>query len=88
MDVQLFVDLISTVGLPIALVIAMGVLIFKLWKQSAKRETKLYEEIKECRDINKLAIETLSKYAERLGSIETDVKHIKDEIIILTAKQK
>ena len=88
MDVQVIVDLISSVGLPITLVVAMGIFIFKLWKQSATRETKLYDEIKDCRNINKLAIETLSKYAERLGSIETDVKQIKDDLLILTAKQK
>ena len=87
MDAKTITDIIATLGFPVALVAAMSYFIFLMWKQSAKRETKLYEELAECRTVNKLAIETLAKYAERLGTIETDVKHIKDEIVTLNAKQ-
>ena len=71
---------ITTLGFPIALVVAMGWFIYMLWKQSAKRETKLYEELAECRNVNKMAIETLALFTERLGVIEVDVKEIKDKV--------
>ena len=81
MDINVFTELISTVGLPVALVIAMGIFIYKLYKDSVKREEKLTEQITESRTINAKAIETLSLYSERLGIIETDVKEIKDIVI-------
>ena len=81
MDINMFTELIITVGLPIALVIAMGIFIYKLYKDSVKREEKLTEQITESRLINAKAIETLSLYSERLGTIESDVKEIKDIVI-------
>ena len=81
MDIAMFIELISSVGLPIALVIAMSVFIYKLYKDSVVREEKLTEQINESRNINAKAIETLSLYGERLGIIESDVKEIKDIVI-------
>ena len=81
MDITLFVELISTVGLPVALVIAMALFIYKLYKDSVKREDKLTAEITENRLVNTKAIETIALYAERLSVIETDVKEIKDIVI-------
>ena len=78
MDVGVVSETISTLGFPIALVVAMGWFIYKLWKQSAARESKLYEELAECRKVNQQAVETLALYAERLSVIESDVKDIKD----------
>lgn len=80
MDFNAITTLITNLGFPIALVIAMGWFIYLLWKQSASRETKLYEELAECRGVNKKAIETLALYAERLSVIESDVKEIKDKV--------
>ena len=77
MDYTIFVDLIGTVGLPIALVIAMGAFIYKIYKKSEEREDALREEIKENREINGKAVTTLALYAERLGVVEQDVKDIK-----------
>lgn len=77
MDYTIFVDLIGTVGLPIALVIAMGAFIYKIYKKSEEREDALREEIKENREINAKAVTTLALYAERLGVVEQDVKDIK-----------
>ena len=81
MDISMFTELISTVGLPIALVVAMGIFIYKLYQDSVKREEKLTQQIDESRAINAKAIETLSLYSERLGIIESDVKEIKDIVI-------
>ena len=80
MNLELITEAIETLGLPVALIVAMGIFIFLLWKQSAKRETKLYEELAACREVNKQAIETLTLYAERLSVIESDVKDIKDSV--------
>ena len=80
-DVGIFTELISNVGLPIALVIVMGIFIFKLYKDSVKREANLTAELAENRKVNTQAIETIALYAERLTVIETDVKEIKDIVI-------
>ena len=84
MNLELVSEAITALGFPIALVIAMGWFIFKLWKQSAERETKLYEELAECRKVNQQAVETLALYAERLSVIESDVKDIKDCVSEIT----
>lgn len=78
MDISLISELIATLGFPIALVVAMGFFIWKIYQQSVTREEKLMTEIADNRAVNEKAIETLALYAERLGNIETDVKEIKD----------
>jgi chromosome segregation ATPase len=88
MDVATFVELVGSLGLPVALVIAMAVFIYKLWRQSAQRETKLYEELSACREVNKKAIETIAHYAEKLTAIQEDVKVIKEDMIVLTERME
>lgn len=80
MTIEVISTLITTLGLPIVLILVMGWFIFKLWKQSVEREQKLYEEIAKSREINEQAISTLTLYAERLTVIEEDIKEIKDII--------
>lgn len=97
------VELIPTVGFPIVCVIAMGCFIFYVYKRQAEenkaniqliqstskeREDKLYNEIKENREINAKAIETIAKYAEKLDIIQSDVNEIKTDITILTERIK
>lgn len=84
MNMEIVSTAITTLGFPIALVVAMGWFIFMLWKQSVARETKLYEELAECRKVNQQAVETLALYAERLSVIESDVKDIKDCVSEIT----
>lgn len=86
MDATLFVELISNVGFPIALVIAMGIFIYKIYSQSVKREETLMEDIKATREINATAIETIAHYSEKLEVIQTDINEIKTEITILATK--
>ena len=96
-----FVELITNVGFPIACVIALGYFAFYMVKKSneenkanmeqvqarcKEREEKLYIEIKENREINAQAIATTAHYAERLDDIQEDIKEIKTDITILTAK--
>lgn len=86
MDATFIIEIIATVGFPIAACLILGWFIWKIYKQSEKREETLRKEINEGREINKEAIKTLALYAERLGVIETDVREIKSDILILTER--
>lgn len=86
MDIKLIIELIGMFGFPIVACLILGWFIWKIYKQSEKREEALREEIKEGQAINKEAIQTLALYAERLGTIETDVREIKSDILILTER--
>lgn len=81
MDITLLVEIFSQVGVPIALVCVMSGFIYRIYKKSEEREALLMNEIKECRDINGKAVETLAIYAERLGIVEQDVREIKEILI-------
>ena len=73
MDIVAVGDLISSLGFPIALVVAMGFFIWKIYEQSVKREETLME-------VNEKAINTLALYAERLEIIQNDVTTIKEKL--------
>ena len=79
-------EAIPTLGFPIVCVIAMGIFIYKIYKASETREAKLMIEITENRKINEQAIETISKYAESLETIKTDINEIKTDITVITTK--
>ena len=89
------VNIIGTVGFPVAACLGLGWVIYQLVKKTneqnesalkqiqdkcAEREERLYEQISECQRINGEAIATITLYAERLGVIENDVKEIKTEV--------
>lgn len=86
MDVKLIIELIGMFGFPITACLILGAFIFKIYKKSEEREAALRKEINEAQEINKEAIKTLALYAERLGAIETDVREIKSDIMILTER--
>ena len=86
MEIGVILELIGTVGFPIACVIALGFFVFKLWQQSADRERALMEELKESRDINAKAISTIALYAEKLEVIQQDVNAIKGDITVIAEK--
>lgn len=86
MDIKLILEIIATVGFPIAACLILGWFIWRIYKKSEEREADLRQEIKENQEINKEAIRTLALYAERLGVIETDVREIKQDIVILTER--
>ena len=85
---EFWVSIIQTLGLPIALVLAMGFFIYKLWQQSVEREKTLMTEITENRLVNEKAIETITLYAERLGHIETDLTKIKNDVVVIKDNMK
>lgn len=78
---DIWVELISQLGFPIALVIAMAFFIWTIYKQSVVREEKLNEHLAKNQEVIKEAVETLAVYNQRLGNIESDVKTIKENII-------
>lgn len=81
-----FVELITTVGFPIACVIAMGWFIYKIYQKSIDRENELRDEIKENQKINSKFAEIINRYSLELGEIKEDVKEIKQDIIIIGEK--
>ena len=83
MDIEIITELITSLGFPIACVIAMGAFIFHIYKKSEDREDKLMNELEENRKINAEAISTIGKYAESLETIEEDIKIIKDDLNVI-----
>lgn len=83
MDAQTISSLISSLGFPIVCVIGMGFFIWQIYKQSVERENKLYLINDECRTINAKAIDTIATYAEKLDTIQQDVKEIKDDLTLI-----
>ena len=77
---EAIVELISTVGFPIACVLALGFFIWKIYNQSVTRETALLQEIKESREINSKFAELIAGYEIKLDEIRTDVKEIKNDL--------
>jgi chromosome segregation ATPase len=88
MDIKTIETLIASVGFPIVCVLGMGYFIYQLYKQSVLRENTLYTQIEESRTVNAKAIDTIAKYAERLDTIQQDVKDIKNDVITIKAKSK
>jgi chromosome segregation ATPase len=66
----------------------MGYFIWQLYKDSVKREEKLTTQINESRNVNAKAIDTIAKYAEKLDTIQQDVKDIKNDVITIKALNK
>ena len=83
MDIAMITELISTLGFPMACVIAMGFFIYKIYKKSEDREDKLMLEIEENRKINADAIATIGKYASSIDEIKHDISEIKNDITII-----
>ena len=86
MDIPTIVELISAVGFPIAAVIALCWFIWKIYKKREQREDALRAQIVEGQRINAEAIHTITLYAERLTTIEEDVKTVKHDVNILIHK--
>lgn len=86
METGLIIEIISTLGFPIACVVALGFFVWKIYNQSITREEKLMQEITENRLVNEKAIETIAQFAERFTHIETDVELIKNDITVIKEK--
>ena len=97
-----WIEIISTLGFPIACVVAMAAFIFYIYKQTTKdnaenmekvqarckeREDKLYTELALSREDNSKAIETIAHYAEKLDVIQQDIHDIKTDITIIRSQE-
>lgn len=89
------ISAITTVGFPIVCALVMGWFIYKIYtnttqqnKQAmeqlqarcAEREEKLYTQLDKLQETNGQAIATITLYAERLETIQADVKEIKEKL--------
>ena len=86
MEIAAIAELITTLGFPIACVIALGWFVWRIYTKSEEREKILMDEIKENREVNAQAIGTIALYAERLTSIEDNIVVIKDDLNIIKEK--
>lgn len=86
MDLNIILELIGTLGFPIAAVIVLCWFIWRIYKRSEYREDELRQELKESRDINGKFAEIISKYSVEISEIKTDIKDIKEDIIIISDK--
>jgi hypothetical protein len=86
MEVGLITELITTLGFPIAVVIALGAFIWHIYKQSIVREDKLMMELAKSHLANEKAIETIALYAERLTHIEDSVLTIQTDVNVIKEK--
>lgn len=86
MDITTIVELITNLGFPIAIVIALGYFVWTIYKQSVVREEKLMAEITENRLVNEKAIETIAQYAERLTHIEGSIERIENDVTQIKEK--
>lgn len=86
MEIATIAELITTLGFPIACVLALGFFVWTIYKQSIERENKLMEEITENRLVNEKAIETIAQFAERFTHIESDVELIKNDVVLIKDK--
>jgi F0F1-type ATP synthase membrane subunit b/b' len=82
MEIGIILEVIGTLGFPIACVLGLGFFIYQIWKQSVERENKLFEEITESRAINAKFADIIAQYEVKLDDIRTDVKDIKDTLHI------
>lgn len=80
MEVTTITELITTLGFPIAVCIALGWFIWKIYKKSEDREDALRAQIIESQQVNAEAIHTITLYAERLTVIEEDIKDVKHNV--------
>lgn len=102
MDLTVIAGLVGELGFPFVCVIGMAWFIYQVFQKTTTqseenmkqlqancqaREDKLYEEIKENREVNAQAIATIALYADKLGTIQSDVSEIKTDVAILMNKQ-
>lgn len=84
MDVTTIETLITSVGFPIACVIALGWFIFQFYKdytsQSKEREDELMNFIKEEQIQMQNLVATNAEFVEILNSYKTDIEEIKHDV--------
>lgn len=103
MDLTLLTQLITESGFPVACVVVLGWFVYKIYNDTTKankenmdavqercqeREDKLYEELKENREVTAQAVATIGLYADKLDCIQSDLAEIKTDIAIIASKEE
>lgn len=88
MELTMVLELISSVGFPIAAVIALCWFVYRIYKQSEIREKELRQELKENREINGKFAEIITKHTAELGEIKTDIREIKQVLVMSDQSQQ
>lgn len=86
MGLEVFTNLITTLGFPIAVCVLLFWYIWQVYKKSEKREDELRAEIKENQEANRETVKVLATYAEKLDVIQDDVEEIKKSLPVTTDK--
>ena len=86
MEIDAIVNLITTLGFPIAVCILLFWYVWQVYKKSEKREDELRAEIRENQGANREIVKVLATYAEKLDVIQDDVEQIKHDITTINSK--
>lgn len=86
MEIDAIVNLITTLGFPIAVCILLFWYVWQVYKKSEKREDELRAEIRENQEANREIVKVLATYAEKLDVIQDDVESIKHDITTINSK--
>lgn len=79
MEIELITSLISTLGFPIVLVLAMGWFIYKLQQESVDRENKLYDIIRDYGTKIESITTTLERVVVKLDVLSGEVSELKHQ---------
>lgn len=80
METAVIIELITTLGFPIVVCLALGFFVWTIYKQSVVREEKLMTEITENRIVNTKFAEIIAQYEVTLGEMRTDIHDIKETL--------
>lgn len=86
MELEVFTNLITTLGFPIAVCLLLFWYVWQVYKKSEKREDELRAEIRENQEANREIVKVLATYAEKLDVIQNDVEQIKHDITTINSK--
>lgn len=86
MELEVFTNLIATLGFPIAVCLLLFWYVWQVYKKSEKREDELRAEIRENQEANREIVKVLATYAEKLDVIQDDVEQIKHDITTINSK--
>lgn len=86
MELEVFTNLITTLGFPIAVCILLFWYVWQVYKKSEKREDELRAEIRENQEANREIVKVLATYSEKLDVIQDDVEQIKHDITTINSK--
>lgn len=92
MDVNTWQNLITSVGFPIVVCLALGWFIYEAFEKftdaSAKREEKLYSIIADAQATNEKLLETNAEFVSVLDTYKTDLVDIKNDVAEIKQNMK